>query len=118
MHLEFGNADKFIDLSVSQPNLKKMYCVRFVEKQRMITGYIEVIMVLNYLGKREILQYQSLVRPDATLIFTAQKRILIIELDGDDYPIDWIEDFKKFKSNADSAGIDIILAFLQAHLLS
>ena len=26
----------------------------------------------------------------------------------DDYPIDWIEDFKKFKSNADSAGIDII----------
>ena len=26
----------------------------------------------------------------------------------DDYPIDWIKDFKKFKFNADSAGIDII----------
>ena len=36
----------------------------------------------------------------------------------DDYPIDWIEDFKKFKSMQIVLELILSLAFLQAHLWS
>ena len=84
----------------------------------MLTVTLRATMVLNYLGKRDSI-ISKLHQTGCNTYFYCPKEDPYHRVRWkDDYPIDWIKDFKKFKSMQIVLELISSLAFLQAHLWS